>query len=101
MLLIFTILAASLLGSLHCVGMCGAFLAIAVGDGNSSPGRHARLQAAYHLGRLMTYVTLGAAAGMAGKLLDVGSALAGIKPVAAALAGAVILSFGIISLLRL
>lgn len=45
-------LAASLLGSPHCVGMCGPFA--------SATG------ASWHVGRLLTYVTLGALAGAVG-----------------------------------
>ncbi|MDP2311646.1 MAG: sulfite exporter TauE/SafE family protein [Pseudomonadota bacterium] len=45
-------LAASLLGSPHCVGMCGPFV--------SATGP------AWHAGRLLTYVALGALAGAAG-----------------------------------
>jgi sulfite exporter TauE/SafE len=102
--LILGVFVASLLGSLHCAGMCGAFLAIAVtGGGGTGPGgaRQPPLQAAYHLGRLATYTLLGLAAGAAGKLLDLTSALAGVRPVAAALAGATLLAFGLFSLLRI
>jgi sulfite exporter TauE/SafE len=99
--LIVGIFLASLLGSLHCAGMCGAFLAIAIyGVGPDRP-RQAPLQAAYHLGRLVTYVLLGITAGAAGRLLDLTTALAGLRPVAAALAGATLLTFGLISLLRI
>ena len=99
--LITTILLASLLGSLHCVGMCGAFVAIAVGDGERGAGRHALLQTAYHGGRLVTYALLGLAAGAAGAMVNLGATLAGIKPLAAAVAGAVMVAFGLVSLLRL
>jgi sulfite exporter TauE/SafE len=94
---------ASLLGSLHCAGMCGAFLAIAVtgvGDGTGRP-RQFPLQAAYHLGRLATYTLLGLAAGAAGQLIDLTTALAGARPIAASLAGATLLTFGLFSLLRI
>jgi len=47
-----------LTGSPHCVGMCGGF-AVASAD---SP-------MAYHLGRLTTYVTLGAIAGSVGSII--------------------------------
>src|SRR5206468_320502 len=95
--LVLGVFLASLLGSLHCAGMCGAFLAIAVtgvGPGESRP-RQFPLQAAYHLGRLATYTALGLAAGAAGRLLDLTSVLAGARPVAATLAGATLLAFGL------
>lgn len=95
--LVVGIFIASLLGSLHCAGMCGAFVAIAL----RSEGRQWPLQVAYHGGRLVTYTLLGVAAGAAGKLLDLSSALAGVRPVAAAAAGATLLAFGLVSLLRI
>lgn len=92
---------ASLLGSLHCAGMCGAFLAIAVTSPGPGQSRQFPLQAAYHGGRLVTYVLLGIAGGAAGRLLDLTSTLAGIRPVAASLAGATLIAFGLYSLLRI
>jgi sulfite exporter TauE/SafE len=50
-----------LLGSLHCVAMCGAFAA--------SCTRVPRGLPAWHLGRIGTYALLGALAGAAGQLL--------------------------------
>lgn len=55
------VMIASLLGSTHCVSMCGG-LALAL-----PPQRSAQL--AYHLGRLMGYLSLGALAGLAGQEL--------------------------------
>lgn len=95
MTLVIAIFAASVLGSLHCAGMCGAFLAIALGE-----ERGVRTQAAYHLGRLATYTALGAAAGALGQALNLGAALAGIEPVAMAVAGGTIVVFGVVSLLK-
>ncbi len=54
-----------LLGSSHCLGMCGGF-AILLGA-NSESRRHLWLsQGAYTVGRLFTYSTLGAIAGFIG-----------------------------------
>ena len=54
--LIGAVLVASLLGSLHCAGMCGAFVAFAViGSPGHQPSRVA-LNTAYNLGRLITYL---------------------------------------------
>lgn len=97
--LIASIFLASLLGSFHCAGMCGAFLAIAVTD-NRSAAANARLQAAYHVGRLLSYTTLGAAAGSAGHLLNLTGSLAGLRPIAAMLAGGAMVIFGLATLLR-
>lgn len=95
MSLIAAVFVASLLGSLHCAGMCGAFVAFAVGDGSGKPGQRAVLSFAYHGGRLITYSALGVAAGSVGALLDLGGALAGISRAAMVLAGAVMVLFGV------
>lgn len=57
-----------LLGSSHCVGMCGAF-ALTIGMGTNSPIANARRQFAYSLGRLFTYAFAGAVVGFAGMRL--------------------------------
>ncbi len=101
LILISTILVASLVGSLHCAGMCGAFLAIATGTVDASPKQRALTQMAYHLGRLATYVTLGSAAGAVGALVDLTGRLAGIQAAATMVAGAVMVTFGAISLMRI
>lgn len=93
--LIAAVFVASLLGSLHCAGMCGAFVAFAVGDSTTTTRHRALLSAAYHGGRLTTYAMLGFAAGWFGALLDLGGALAGISRAAMMLAGAVMVLFGI------
>ncbi|XZE34001.1 sulfite exporter TauE/SafE family protein [Pirellulaceae bacterium SH501] len=62
---------ASLLGSLHCVGMCGPFalLATATRPSTRDSKRTGEFpvswrMAAYHVGRLTTYLTMGLAAGL-------------------------------------
>jgi len=99
--LIASIFLASLVGSLHCAGMCGAFVALAVGQPAATPARKAALQAAYHLGRLLTYVSLGALAGLLGQSVDLGGSLLGIQRSAAILAAASMVLFGLITLARL
>lgn len=94
---ILAILTASLIGSLHCVGMCGAFVAMAVAS-DKVPA--ARLHAAYNLGRLATYVALGVVAGFAGRALDLGGEFVGLPRAAAVLAGIVMVVFGISAVLR-
>ncbi|QDV74145.1 sulfite exporter TauE/SafE family protein [Botrimarina mediterranea] len=98
--MLLTVLSASLLGSLHCAGMCGPFCAIAVSGGRSR-GAAALLHTAYHGGRLVTYMVVGAAAGAAGALLDLASTLAGLQPIALALAGGVMVLFGLAEIARL
>jgi uncharacterized protein len=94
-----SVLVASLLGSLHCAGMCGGFVALYAGD----PGRRDGVMAghiAYNLGRLMAYAALGALAGTLGAALDLGGGLLGFQRVAAALAGAFIALWGAVLLLE-
>jgi sulfite exporter TauE/SafE len=68
-----------LLGSFHCVGMCGA-LALAL------PGLPSR-RLLYHLGRVSTYATLGAGAGLLGQ----GLRLAGVQQSLSIASGVLIL----------
>src|SRR5208282_4590955 len=98
--MILAIFAASVLGSLHCAGMCGAFLAVAMQDcGNWR--RHWVLQSAYHLGRLASYMILGTAAGAVGHLVNLGAALGGIRSAAAVLAGTTVVLFAVVNMLRM
>jgi hypothetical protein len=104
---VFAILTASLLGSVHCVGMCGAFVALAVGgidsgDAGARP-RTARwrLNGAYQLGRLLTYTTLGVVAGALGAAFNAGGELVGLQRAATALAGATLVVMGAVTLLRI
>jgi uncharacterized protein len=90
---------ASLLGSTHCAGMCGAFLAFAVAGGDA-PSK-AVLHAAYNGGRLVTYTVLGAIAGGVGAAVDLGASAAGLQQAAAMLAGAMMVGFGLVAILRM
>ncbi len=100
--LIAAVFLASVLGSLHCVGMCGAFLAFAVvGVPGAAPAApRFLLQAAYHGGRLVTYAALGLVSGLVGQALDVGAAAAGFQRVALVLAGSMMIGFGVVAMLR-
>lgn len=62
---------AGLVGSPHCVGMCGGIVAALSMTNRLGPPR-SRLytQALYNLGRVTTYTILGVAAGMIGSSLD-------------------------------
>jgi hypothetical protein len=99
--LILTVLTASLLGSLHCAGMCGAFVTFAVTGGAADAATQARLHAAYNLGRLVVYVLLGVSAGALGAALDLAGALVGLQRAAAVSAGAIMVAAGILTILRL
>jgi uncharacterized protein len=97
--LVSAVFAASLLGSLHCAGMCGGFLAFAVGLNEPTRGQRFRLHAAYHLGRLSTYTALGALAGGVGAAVDLGGASVGMQRTAAVLAGSLMVVFGAVALM--
>jgi len=98
--LVCAIFIASLLGSMHCAGMCGAFVAFAVaGDGERQVSR-AALNAAYNGGRLITYAILGAVAGALGAAMDLGGSMIGVQRAAAILAGSMMIAFGAIAIAR-
>lgn len=99
--LIAAVFTASLLGSLHCAGMCGAFMLFAVGAGEkATPATRFKMHAGYHAGRLVTYTALGALAGAAGAALDLGGSMVGVQRIAAAAAGAIMIAFGLAALAR-
>lgn len=89
------VVVASVLGSLHCAGMCGAFVAIAVGLDGQNVAQKSRLIAAYNLGRLITYVALGAIAGAVGQAIDLGAQAAGLQRAALTLAAATMILIGL------
>jgi sulfite exporter TauE/SafE len=97
-----SVLAASLLGSLHCAGMCGGLVAFYAGDPADRRRAGAPLaHLAYNVGRLAVYAALGAAAGALGAALDLGGTLLGVQRVAAVVAGALIALWGAMTLLEL
>ncbi len=93
------VLGASLLGSLHCAAMCGPFVAVfsASGPTHSRKGKLTS-HVAYHGGRMMTYVGLGALAGALGAMVDFAFETAGVMHVAALISGAVVILGGLGSL---
>jgi sulfite exporter TauE/SafE len=89
------VLLSSLLGSVHCAGMCGGFVCFyAEGGAGRAPARGPMPHAAYNLGRLVSYMTLGAAAGAVGAMVDRAGALAGIARTAAIVAGILMMVWG-------
>lgn len=99
--LIGAVLTASVLGSLHCAGMCGAFIALAVGVGQETPVSKVRQQSAYHLGRLVVYSLIGTSFGVAGQAIDLGGRAVGLHKAAVMLAAATMITMGLVSLLRI
>lgn len=92
---------ASLVGSLHCAGMCGPLALVAVGAGpGSRPGTVLRAQLAYNGARGAGYVVIGAALGLVGELANLAGTLAGLAPVAAGLAGVTLIVTGVLLVAR-
>jgi len=97
--LIAAIFVASLAGSTHCAGMCGAFLAFAVAGEPVPAQSRAMLHVAYHGGRLVTYILLGAVAGVIGRAIDLSAADMGVARGAMIVAGALMMVFGSVAAL--
>jgi sulfite exporter TauE/SafE len=84
------VLVASLLGSVHCGAMCSAFACMANGA--------AKRGAWYHGGRLLAYVTLGAAAGALGAELNTAGLIANVQRTAALATSAALIVWGVVQL---
>lgn len=97
--LLVSVFTASLLGSLHCAGMCGGFVAYYSGQsrGCESGGCHQR-HVAYSLGRLFSYALLGVLAGTLGAALERAGTFAGVQRVAALGSGGLIVGWGLLAI---
>ena len=84
-----------LLGSSHCVGMCGAF-ALTIGVQSVSPRANLLRQSSYTLGRIFTSSFGGAAAGLVGlKLQRLSAAAFNAQAILALAAGALLVFQGL------
>ncbi len=106
--LLVAVFLASLLGSLHCAGMCGPFVAFATlrvkGASPRAQSGGLTLQFAYHTGRLLAYAVLGIFAGALGATLNLGGSWVGMGRLAGLSAGVLLVLVGasrILSLLGL
>lgn len=90
------VLIASLVGSLHCVGMCGPFALWATRGGSSY-----WTITGYHFGRLTTFLSAGLAAGLLGSAVTIGGDVAGYQSLAAKIAGGLLIFMGLARLLML
>jgi len=99
--LVLGVFLSSLLGSLHCAGMCGPLVAVYAGA--PAPGeswrRRAAAHAAYSLARLTAYAALGAFAGAFGAAIDRAAGFTGVTRAAAIVSGALIAGWGLHALL--
>ncbi|MCP4898680.1 MAG: sulfite exporter TauE/SafE family protein [bacterium] len=99
--ILLTVFVTSLLGSLHCAGMCGPFVVFYAGADSSSGWRRLPVHAVYSSGRFVAYILLGAIAGAVGAAIEVAGVLAGLQHVAAIVAGTTMIVWGIVALLRI
>ncbi|MDG1874025.1 MAG: sulfite exporter TauE/SafE family protein [Mariniblastus sp.] len=99
LVLLGTVLVASLLGSLHCVGMCGPFALIAGADPEK---RQAAVvpTVAYSAGRLVSYSIVGFIFGSLGLALNQGTSFVAWQQTATYVAGALMILVGVIALAR-
>ncbi len=88
------ILTASLLGSVHCAAMCGGFVCLYAGAPTPQPSSW-RLHAYYNLGRLCSYLLLGAIAGALGAGVTKMGAWVGIAHSATIVAGVLMIGWGV------
>ena len=89
--LLSSLFVAALIGSPHCAGMCGGFVAFYAGQGE---GRRLLAHVAYNGGRLVSYALLGAVAGLLGASVEQLGATAGVSRTAAIVAGALMVLWG-------
>jgi sulfite exporter TauE/SafE len=89
-----SIVAASALGSLHCVGMCGGLIGFYASGATGQRQRPWQAHGAYHLSRLAAYAALGGAAGQFGAALDLAGRGLGLGHFGGLLAGSVMLLWG-------
>lgn len=89
------VLVGGLLGSSHCLGMCGPF-ALLIGSGAPSWRGNVARQLVYGAGRVFTYGTLGALAGFGGlRLVQLAPAAASVPAALAVCAGALLMYQGL------
>ena len=93
------VLTASVLGSLHCVGMCGplALWASGAGEGNTRLVVNSSL---YHFGRMLTYALVGLLAGVVGQLTDFGGEVLGVQLAAARIVGVIMVVMGAVQVMK-
>ena len=89
------ILLSGVLGSSHCIGMCGGFV-LTIGSATPHLAANLRRQLVYTLGRLFTYSSLGAAAAFGGwRLAQAFPAVVNLPAALAIVAGLVLVYQGL------
>lgn len=101
------ILMASVVGSVHCAGMCGGFVCFYTGAEPAAANQASRggalssplhAHALYNVGRLLSYLLLGAVAGVIGSRISDLGALAGVQHAATLVAGALMVAWALSTL---
>jgi hypothetical protein len=94
----YLVLVLGFVSSLHCVQMCGPIVLTYSISANPEAARQPLLglHLAYNAGRTLTYMLLGAIAGVAGGTMGFVGRLAGVQNVAAIVAGATMLIAGLV-----
>ncbi|TWU02450.1 sulfite exporter TauE/SafE family protein [Stieleria varia] len=99
LILLSAVVTSSLMGSLHCVGMCGPLALWASGAGDKENSRSLMMPTSlYHVGRLITYTIVGLIAGLIGAAVDFGGGVLGLQVAAARVVGGLMVAIGLIKL---
>ena len=89
---------AALLGSVHCVGMCGPYVAMCTAQfvpGCATPAARFFLRILFNLGRIATYGLIGLIVGAFGQIAQAAAARMGVTGVVAIAAGIAAVAFGL------
>jgi len=92
-------LGAAVLGSLHCIGMCGGLIAVST-QGATTPRQRLSAQLGYQGARLASYLVLGVSAGFLGRALDLAGQAAGLGKAAAVVSGFAMMLWGLWAMLE-
>jgi sulfite exporter TauE/SafE len=88
------IVVTSVVGSVHCLAMCGPLVGLHGG------AKTMRLALTHSLGRLTTYVVLGAIAGLVGSAVNLAGHMADVQRAATLLAALVIVVLGVLQIVQ-
>lgn len=91
-------LGAALVGSVHCIGMCGGLIAVST-QGATTPRQRLGAQLGYQGARLGGYLALGVSAGLLGRALDLAGQAAGLGKAAAIVSGFAMMLWGLWAML--
>lgn len=95
--ILITVLFSSLLGSLHCVGMCGGLVALCCFSGDTTQSKAVSYisEFAYHCMRFASYISLGFVAGLLGDISSQYISAAGFQRGFGVVAGTLLVFWGL------